>query len=196
MSKLRYNIGQTVLAIFYVMNGRVNWVNPVYQPWLDKLDKILTTKLVVTERHKVAWDQDPKAEAQYDGFKLKSEDGIEFGNQYPKASYGQLSTEADHYFSRLWPEGTKFDDKSDEALADYEDIATVIDRVNRGITHFGKEVESNNKPENVRLYTTYKEQLEVHRKDLVALVEAAGGKVTTEVIWPDVPEITRTVVTF
>lgn len=188
MSQLRYNIGQKVLVLFYVLNGRVGFVNPLYMPWQDKLDELMVKVLTITEHHKVAWDQDPNSEAKYDGFLAVDEDGQPWGNQYPKASYGQLSDQANWYFERVWPTGTDFTGLPDKELVPFEDVCMVMNRVHRGIKHFGVEGSAN--------YDQAKTAaLSAHLEALKAIVgERLNAAVEFEAPFPSVPEITHAVI--
>lgn len=56
-------------------------------------------RLIVTEHHKVPWDQDPEGKKECDGYLLTDSTGVVFANQYPKACYGQVSDTADYRFN-------------------------------------------------------------------------------------------------
>lgn len=64
--------------------------------------KINFTKLTVTEHHQVYDSYDEKREKppEHDGYILTDTDGKQWANQYPTASYGQLSDEANRRFHR------------------------------------------------------------------------------------------------
>jgi hypothetical protein len=98
----RYSVGQKIYGVCFHENGKP----PMFgggRPFLfgkeDYPTLIDIVELTVTEHHKVAWDQDPKDEKKYDGYLLKDNKGQVWCNQYPRASYGQISDAADREFS-------------------------------------------------------------------------------------------------
>lgn len=180
---MRYNIGEKVIAVLYVMQDRTPWVNPQFRPWEDNLKQMNFKVLTVTEHHKVAWDQDPAREQKYDGFVLQDRDGQQWGNQFPSASYGQTTTAANYYFERIHPKGTKYDELTDEQMACYEDVTTVIDRVVRGIEYLAKHDEDDKA-----------NLLKIHLEWLYKKIEReTGATVVFEPIWKEHPDITRSV---
>ncbi|AXG66698.1 hypothetical protein JA33_293 [Dickeya phage vB_DsoM_JA33] len=101
-------------------DGRVVEKMHAYQS-TNPNDELRDIKFVVAqckEHHKVPWDQDPKGEKKYDGFIFELPDGEKATNQYPHASYGQMSDTADGVISLLSHYYEKFDkdfDKISEA---------------------------------------------------------------------------------
>lgn len=183
---MRYNIGEKVIVMHYVLNGRIGWTNRVYAPWEDTLDRIMMETLTVTEHHKVAWDQDPNGEKKHDGFVLENHLHQKWSNQFPTASYGQISTTADYYFDRKYPDGVDFNELSDEQMATFEDVTVVIDRIDRGIKYFKEAA----RPDCVAA-------LEKHRQELIDMIkQKCGAVVDYEVIWKDVPDVKRAVLTW
>jgi hypothetical protein len=77
-----------------------------YRPWdtCHHLMNLEAVKLKCVEHHKVAWDQDPDGEAKYDGFVFESYEKPtrRWFNQYPRASYGQVSDVADRFLYLDW----------------------------------------------------------------------------------------------
>lgn len=176
----RYAVGEKVIVMAYILNGRAPWVNPMYRPWEDTLDEVLSEVLTVTEHHKVAWDQDPTGEKKYNGFILENRLHQAWTNQYPTASYGQTTTSADYYFDRKYPVGTDYNQLSDRQLITYEDVCQVIDRLVSGV----KFMETHN--------PKYGAQLKEHLDWLINEVKCRhGATVTFEPIWQDVPDVTR-----
>jgi hypothetical protein len=136
---LRYTIGQDYPFVhckftrsFKTSKGETIVSRPsslgLYCPWNEEhtLLDISVVMLKCMSHAKVAWDQDPKGEKKYDGFTF-SELPISLDppsrrwfNQYPTASYGQLSTDADRYVHLDW-EGCGMSAK--EAIA-YEEGPT------------------------------------------------------------------------
>lgn len=107
---MRYQIGQQVLAMYvnYTRRGpNVNVrMNPNPFPWVDTLDHMKLAVLEVKTHKQVPWDQDPTREPKYDGYTLDVVTSnfvvpqeLVFYNQYPSASYGQISTDQDWRFS-------------------------------------------------------------------------------------------------
>ena len=112
----------------------------------DQPTMIFVEKLTVTEHHEVSWDQDPKNKKKYDGFVLTREDGTIWHNQFPYASYGQLSTTADHVFN-FYPnfseEGEELQakwlalfDNENNFPTEYESLTVNYQRLERGIREF------------------------------------------------------------
>lgn len=99
---MRFTIGQKLFTIGLVLNskstGKISihghFVNPI--PSLYSISKIQFNELTITEHHKVAGEWSDKKE--YDGFKAVDKNGLTYSNQYPIASYGQLSDNKNHEF--------------------------------------------------------------------------------------------------
>lgn len=183
---MRYNVGEKIIVMFYILNGRAAWMNPMYRPWEDTLTRIEMETLTVVEHHKVAWDQDPQGEKKYDGFILENRLHQRWSNQYPTASYGQVSTSADYYFDRKYPDDIDFKQLSDEQLATFEDVTVVIDRIDRGIAFFKEDGRDE-----------YASMLERHRQELVQRIkQQTGADVVYEQIWAEVPDMLRATIKF
>lgn len=102
---LRYPIGSKQYFIWIdFTKGKENqaW-SSLFLPWTDTLNKIDIKALTCVEHHKVAWDQDPKEDKQYDGFVFTEEEcGHKSGkwfNQFPSACYSQTSNDCDFQVS-------------------------------------------------------------------------------------------------
>lgn len=109
---MRYQIGQKIIAFaaiydvsvddgklirhnFLVMRSKQEAENGVQQLGVKFIE------LTVTEHHKVNWEHDEASTPpQCDGYILTDANGVEYVNQYPMATYGQVDTSADHHFSR------------------------------------------------------------------------------------------------
>lgn len=99
---MRFNIGQKIFTIGLVLNSKStgklsihgHFVNPV--PHLYTISKIQFNELTVTEHHKVSGEWSD--EKEYDGFKAVDKNGLIYSNQYPIASYGQLTDNKNHEF--------------------------------------------------------------------------------------------------
>ncbi len=99
---MRFNIGQKIFTIGLVLNSKStgklsihgHFVNPV--PNLYSVSKIQFNELTITEHHKVSGEWSD--EKEYDGFKAVDKNGLTYSNQYPIASYGQLTDNKNHEF--------------------------------------------------------------------------------------------------
>jgi hypothetical protein len=178
----RFNIGEKIIAIHYRIKDHRSFFNPIFCPWDDTLTKLDLAVLTVTEHHKVAWDQDPTGKREYDGFLLQDQTGQQWSNQYPHASYGQVSDAADRMFDRRYPDDIDFNTLSDEQMSTFEDARTVIDRVKRGIDHL------------VVIDPAKSELLRVHLDWLIKkLNKETGVTVVFEPVWKEHPDIVHAV---
>lgn len=101
-NKTRYTVGQEIIVVgFNYGSGKEVWFNrcPFAFAEANYPLSIELFKLKVTEHHKVAWGLDPSGERRYDGFILTTDTGEVWYNQYPKASYSQVSDVADRRFT-------------------------------------------------------------------------------------------------
>ena len=101
-NKTRYTVGQEIIVVgFNYGPGKEVWFNrrPFAFAEANYPLSIELFKLKVTEHHKVAWGLDPSGERRYDGFILTTDTGEVWYNQYPKASYSQVSDVADRRFT-------------------------------------------------------------------------------------------------
>lgn len=72
----------------------------MYFPGHDKIEKFRVEELECAEHHKVGWAEGGGDDKPYDGFIFKDpDDGEEWHNQFPAASYGQLNDSADWLLS-------------------------------------------------------------------------------------------------
>lgn len=92
----RYSIGEEIYACVFVYGDRIS-TNQPYMMWSNETPTdIKFIKLTIKEHHKVPGDYDE--EIKYDGYILAADDGTIFTNQYPRASYGQVSDRGDRIF--------------------------------------------------------------------------------------------------
>ena len=92
----RYSVGEEIYACVFVYSNHISISLP-YTPWSNETPTdIKFIKLTVKEHHKVPGDYDE--EIKYDGYILAADDGTIFTNQYPRASYGQMSDRGDRIF--------------------------------------------------------------------------------------------------
>ena len=93
----RYSIGEEIYACVFVYNDRISTSQP-YMTWSNEAPTdIKFIKLTVKEHHRVPGEHDDD-EVKYDGYILAADDGTIFTNQYPRASYGQVSDRSDRIF--------------------------------------------------------------------------------------------------
>lgn len=174
----RHTIGEKVVVVCYEIEGqRIGWKNPMFKPWDDKLKRLHLEVLTVTEAHRVAWDQDPDQELKYDGFLLVDSKQQSWANQYPSYGQGQIST-ADAYFTRRFPDDTKYEDLTSLEMVNFEDVRTVLSRVHDGV----KDLKD--------IAPLKSMQLQVHLDWLMKKVEKeTGAKVEFKPIWAECPDI-------
>lgn len=97
----------------------------------DKLIGIHAVMLTCKSHHKVSIDYDPESEKRYDGFIFEDADGNEWYNQYPHASYGQVSTESDN---RVWLHPTNEATYNDpDVIVEMEDAMHRLEEIQHGI---------------------------------------------------------------
>jgi len=92
----RYSIGEEIYACVFVYSDRISTSQPYMMRSIETPTDIKFIKLTVKEHHKVPGDYDD--EVKYDGYILAADDGTIFTNQYPRASYGQVSDRGDRIF--------------------------------------------------------------------------------------------------
>ncbi len=161
---MRYQIGQNIPVVNFKVkftNGNTGWVN-WFLPWESEILEISMKNLVVTEHHKVPSSYDPSGEKNYDGYVLKDNEGRVWHNQFPYASYGQISDEGNRLFEPAW-------DLSDAELDELWCMKLLTDylsKVQKGINDFSK-MEGKEKE---------KESLEKHFSEVNAKFKEMTGK--------------------
>lgn len=146
---MRYQVNQVlpVIGLKYVGapdNGRLFFAP--YMPWNNTaLESICFEHLTVMEHHRVlneyAADDDVP---DCDGYLLKSEDGKLWGNQYPRACYGQISNLQDFIFERKLEEG-KFQEWMEEnptGLYSYRLLTDYLKALKHGIYKRNEETQT------------------------------------------------------
>lgn len=138
-NKLRYSVGSTYFFIWINFTRNESRWGSLFIPWLDTLHGIEIKKLTCKEHHKVAWDQDPKREKEYDGFiftEEKSEHASgQWFNQYPTACYGQLDDSANW---RVAPDLTVAEAAGlhdNKVWAMHQDVTVFLANALRGVNH-------------------------------------------------------------
>jgi hypothetical protein len=105
---MRFRPNQTLFAVQFTNPGDLEGkttLHHFHQPLMynDELPiKSNFVKLLVAEHHLVydEYEDRTKKPAEHNGYLLRGEDGWMFANQYPTASYGQMSDEANRRFNR------------------------------------------------------------------------------------------------
>lgn len=188
---LRYTPGQDYTFIHckykrsYLSAGKQVMSLPLqlsmYKPWdvhhhLLNLDVV---KLKCIDHHKVPWDQDPYGVAKYDGFVFESYDKAKkrWFNQYPRASYGQVSTSHD-YFLFLDYVGAGMSTKevvaeaaTDTGMTELQDAVQYLSNIRRGVVTINKSGDWSPVEKAVAIQSLIKFEAQVHE-----LVEKAMGK--------------------
>lgn len=113
----RYSVGEKLLVVAQVINIPGRNGNPAAMQTSTSMmsywqkneygashRRFEFLELEVIEHHKVSSEYDEKDLKDCDGYILKSADGRIFHNQYPRASYGQVSDRANYIFTEALPE--------------------------------------------------------------------------------------------
>jgi hypothetical protein len=132
---MRYQIGQRVPFIHFNIENSITpqWFT---KPYLYNENKILKTTIVVMEcieHHKVPWEYDTDNECKYDGYIFKNNENIWY-NQYPKASYGQISSEQDSIISIHYEDNEKYKCENEDELFEMYDLKSFLQLLLRGIS--------------------------------------------------------------
>ena len=161
---MRYQIGQVIPVVKFKVkfpNGNIGWVS-WFLPWESEILEISIKNLTVIEHHKVPSSDEPDGEKNYDGFVLKDNEGRIWHNQFPHASYGQISDESNRLFDPAW-------DVSDDELHEFYNMKLLTEylaKVQKGINDFSK-MEGREKE---------KESLENHFNEVNAKFKELTGK--------------------
>ncbi len=96
---MRYQVGEKLIVVSFQYQGR-DLANRFMMPYLHEnmIEKIWIKELEVKEHHKVSWEYDIEDKKECDGYILAGTDETVWYNQYPKASYGQVTAESDLRF--------------------------------------------------------------------------------------------------
>lgn len=117
---MRYALGQKLYGVHFVTASFVNdtfanqWYSKPYLYTEDPVVKITLVELEVKEHHKVPYEFDTDNKLDCDGYLLQDEKGQLWSNQYPRASYGQISCIGDYRFSRYCPSHDEYTKMADE----------------------------------------------------------------------------------
>lgn len=124
---MRYQVGQKLWVMFaHVTNSNLYPLRVPYTPWNygHVLPKLEFLELEVIAHHKVRNEYaQPDSEPDCDGFLLRDIHGNIWSNQYPLATYGQLTTSADQHFSRYFEDEKVEKELCDAAIAFEKSLA-------------------------------------------------------------------------
>ena len=188
-SNTRYVVGEKLYVINFSFEGKkkLGFSLPFLYD-LTPISKITIIELTVKEHHRVLgdWDDEDAAPSN-DGFILEDQDGNIWYNQYPRASYGQLSDEGNRRFTRHLTAEAKLDELIENGVIfECHLINDAFNSICRGIKELKKLSEGDdNYSQKIQLLTKCKADIaEIFKKDF--------GKTFKEVvIWEDTPEITK-----
>lgn len=159
---MRYQVGQELFAVhFGYKSGSPHAYGLFSLPlFFDNVvpDVINFTKLTVTEHYKVhnAHETDTAKDPDCDGYLLKSDSDTVFSNQYPVASYGQVSDTGDRRFrlkltEEQAPNGYRaLRDSNPETIFEYHLLSDVLETMVRGIKELGDVMPSEERSERAR----------------------------------------------
>lgn len=103
----RYSIGEVLTTIQFKTRYDLDTFSfDRYEFFTDDTKKMYKPQfeiiqLTVTEHHKVSSQWDTENNLDYDGFKLVDSRNLVWHNQFPKASYGQVTDTQDQIFKRI-----------------------------------------------------------------------------------------------
>lgn len=154
---MRYNVGSIYPFIKIEFKAAELRFGNLYLPWCDTLKEIKLEMLECAEHHKVrSSHEDETAEPTCDGFIFKNMKTREnWHNQYPTASYGQISTDADQRAHRSYEYFDKETSDVDD-FRDYEDAAAFMENIFRGI----KQLTEQNRMEEVNAMEAFLKQIQ------------------------------------
>lgn len=133
---MRYNVGSVYPFIKVEFQASEPRFGNLYLPWCDTLKEIKVQLLECTAHHKVrSSHEEESAEPTCDGFVFRNLETQEnWHNQYPTASYGQISCEADSRAHRSYEYFKKdASDKELDSFDNFEDAASFMSNICRGI---------------------------------------------------------------
>lgn len=132
---MRYSVGQKLwtigLELVSKKTGRTvnSFGFTAPNPELFEISKLFFNELTVTEHHRVPgeWSDD----VQYDGFILNDSEGRVWHNQYPRASYGQISDTCDGLFKTPLMEQLLAEQKASGAAVDWDSLCQQFTQKNQ-----------------------------------------------------------------
>ena len=180
---MRYQVGSDYyfIHVAYTAGDSAVRMTDLFLPWQDELHEIRVRKLTCKEHHKVPGDWDD--EKKYDGFIFVDEDGAQWNNQYPVASYGQIDTSRDRFVQKAHAdeEIDGFDRAALwEAIRGEWDACNFIDGILRSLNPRSLEYLGDGEVEKIAAMEKFKDQV-------IEKLEKVSGKKVVIAPW----EITR-----
>lgn len=195
---MRYQVGEIIPIIKIEFVPKPNdtrgaW-SYLYRPDFHNITSLKIKRLQVIEHHKVPGDYNDETDLKYDGYVLK-ELGVKtkkprlWTNQFPTASYGQLSDIGDRKFHRdhrgFTKEAVKRLNKSyiNYLCDDWDHACAFLDIIYRGI----KELENDMEPKYMVKFKHYANRI----RDLIE--QTTDMKCEYVPVWPEYPAIKHTI---
>jgi hypothetical protein len=161
---MRYEIGQKIPVISFIVKGKISNGGGAYSrsavhfmPWDEQVESSEIVYLTVVEHHRVPNSYDQTNEPTCDGYILETAEGERWFNQYPRASYGQLSDAADRMFHRENFKGSKY--------RQYVSLVSYMENLLCGESQLIAE-----KPERANMLRTQYEELKSRYEELTGYV--------------------------
>lgn len=148
----------------------------------DKLINIVVKMLTCKEHHKVPSEWEPNGEKKYDGFIFEDTEGNTWRNQYPHASYGQVSDAADR---RVWlhhADEAKMKEAyaSDFVIVEMQLATSMIESIQEAIWRFEGNVPKHYKHPGKRCEVELKAMQEFMQQVTSAVEAVAGRKIVLD----------------
>jgi len=171
---MRFNVGQkyAFVQVTFERDKGVFIASSKYIPWRDTLKSIQVHVFTCESHHKVPnqWvDQ-----LIHDGF-IFSSDSNKYHNQYPRASYGQLSDNEDYMVTLHLDSPDKYDFVN-KSRSDYR-----FELASNYLSNLLYEIEQTSLP--------FKSQLQLHFDEVVRVLKQNNIETEIKSIWPDHPDI-------
>lgn len=193
-NKTRFSVGEKLYAIHFAYEGKKDFGFGMPYLYDDApISKINIIELTVTEHHKVRGDFDSdQKKPKYDGFILTDKEGNIWHNQYPRASYGQVSDESDRRFVRHLEDKSQYDTwLKEEIVFECHLLGDVVGKIDRGIKHFSK-IEPRDTPDIIAKNVKNAEVLQKCIGEIRTKLKCEFQKELKEVpIWEKHPDITH-----
>lgn len=142
---MRFHVGQTLFAVHFgrpAVRGPFAFFELPARHDMEMPTSINIIKLTVAEHHKVYWEYDDrKTDPTHDGYLLCDDAGTVYANQYPHATYGQISAESNSRFRVYLPgkgELTSRLEQDPRFIYEYHLLSDVLEKMEEGIKHLGE----------------------------------------------------------
>lgn len=139
---MRYQVGEKLIVVSfqYQDDTGISRFSMPYSFHEKGIEKIWMKELEVKEHHKVSWEYDSEDKKDNDGYILVDGENEIYHNQYPRASYGQVSSEADFRFHRQMDLETYKNrrDSSSFHLYEHRLLTQVYSDIVEGIGYYAK----------------------------------------------------------